>query len=182
VDSRVVFTCIVGLVAVARLGELAVSRRNQRRLEARGAVEAGGDHYPWMVAMHTAFLFSAPAEVWLLDRPLIPWLAAAAAVVFAAATGLRVWTLAALGDRWTTRVLVVPGDPLVTRGPYRWLRHPNYAAVALEIASIPLLHTAWWTAAAFSLANAALLRVRIRTEEQALEDGSARAPRTTEAG
>ena len=102
--------------------------------------------------------------------------------MFAVATALRGWTLTTLGERWTTRVLVVPGEPLVAGGPYRWLRHPNYLAVVLEIASIPLLHTAWWTAAVFSLANAAVLRVRVRTEEAALDGKLVRGAQITEAG
>ncbi len=166
--SLMLYTGVIGLVVAQRLVELRVSRRNERRLRARGAVEHGAGHWPWMVALHSAFLVSCVAEPWLLERPVAPWLAVTAAAVVALGLGLRVWSLATLGERWTARVLVLPGAPLVATGPYRLLRHPNYLAVALEIAAIPLLHGAWLTAVVFSLLNAAMLRVRIRTEEAAL--------------
>jgi methyltransferase len=167
-DSRVVFTAVVAVVAGLRLAELRVSRRNTRRLLARGATEAGQSHYPLMVALHAVFLISCVAEVWLLRRPWIEAVGLAAAAVLAAALALRFWTLSTLGERWTTRVLVVPGERLVAGGPYRWLRHPNYSAVVLEIAAIPMLHAAWLTAVVFSIANLALLRVRIAVEDRAL--------------
>lgn len=172
-DTRVLYTALVVLVALQRLAELALSRRNERRLRSRGAVEAGAGHYPWMVALHAAFLASCVAEPWWLGRPFVPALAGAALAVLLAATGLRVWTLRTLGGRWTTRVLVLPGEPLVAGGPYRYLRHPNYLAVVLEMAALPLVHAAWATAVVFSALNAVLLRVRIRVEERALEEGSA---------
>ena len=168
-DTRVLYTVLVVLVALQRLAELALSRRHERRLHSRGAVEVGAGHYPWMVALHAAFLASCLAEVWWLARPFVPALAAIALAVLVAATGLRVWTLRTLGGRWTTRVLVLPGAALVTGGPYRFLRHPNYLAVVLEVAALPLVHTAWATALAFSASNALLLRVRIRVEERALD-------------
>lgn len=165
--TRLLYTGLVVLVALQRLGELAVSRRNEARLRSRGAVEAGAGHYPVMVALHTGFLAACAAEVWLLDRPFVPALAAAALAVLLAASALRVWTLATLGGRWTTRVLVLPEEDPVTGGPYRHLRHPNYLAVALEVAALPLVHAAWLTALVFSAAGALLLRVRIRAEERA---------------
>lgn len=172
-DSRLLYTVLVLLVAVQRLVELAVSKRHERSLRARGAVEAGAGHYPVMVALHTLFLVSCVAEVWLLGRPFVPWLGWAALAVLAAAQGLRYWTISTLGERWTTRVLVPPGEPLETGGPFRYLRHPNYLAVALEIAALPLVHAAWLTAVVFSFANALLLRVRIGVEERALAAGGA---------
>lgn len=168
-DSRVLFSGLVLLVAVLRLAELRLSRRNRRRLLARGAREVGGGHYPLMVALHTAFLIAAPLEVWLLGRPIVAPLAAAAAVLLAAGMALRWWVISTLGERWTTRVLVLPGAPPVTAGPFRYLRHPNYLGVALEMAALPLVHTAWLTALLFSLANGWLLAVRVRVEEKALE-------------
>jgi methyltransferase len=169
-DSRVAYVLLIGLVAGQRLWELAVSRRHVRALTARGAREVGAGHYPWMVALHSAFLVSCVAEVWLLERPFkpaqaLPWL-----VVLVAALALRWWTLRSLGERWTTRVMVLPGAPLVTRGPYRWLRHPNYLVVVLELAAIPMLHGAWLTALLFGTANLALLARRIGAEEAALAD------------
>lgn len=169
-SSRLAFTAVVGLVAVQRLWELRRSARNLRTLRARGAVEVGAEHYPWMVALHTAFLASSVVEVWLLQRPWIPWVAAVSAATLTAAEALRWWTLRTLGERWTTRVLVVPGESPVTSGPYRFLRHPNYVAVVLEIFAIPMLHCAWITAIVFSTANLGLLRQRIAVEEEALEN------------
>ncbi len=133
----------------------------------------GAGHYPWMVALHTTFLLSCVAEVWFLDRPLRPLVAAVAMLVLGAALTLRWWTLTTLGDRWTTRVMVVPGEDLVTTGPYRWLRHPNYLAVVMEIAAIPMVHLAWLTATVFSFANLVLLSKRIRVEERALDEVAA---------
>lgn len=165
---EVVYAAVVGLVIVQRLAELAVSSRNVRRLQARGGIEFGAGHYPWMVALHVAFLASCVAEPWLLDRPIHPRLAISMLIVLAVGMAVRAWTLATLGDRWTTRVIVVPGEVPVTGGPFRFLRHPNYLAVVLEIAAIPLIHTAWLTATVFSALNAVMLRIRIPTEERAL--------------
>lgn len=169
VESRLIYTALIAVLALYRLWELGVSRRHQRALEERGAVEIGAGHYPWMVALHTAFLLSCVAEVWLLDRPWEPLVAFIAASILVFALTLRWWTLRTLGERWTTRVLVLPGEDLVASGPYRWLRHPNYLVVVLEIAAIPLVHGAWWTATVFSIANLVLLRERIRVENGALD-------------
>ena len=174
-DSRILYTAVIVLVAVQRLVELRVSRRHERRLRARGAVEHGTAHWPYMVTLHAAFLLACVAEPWLLDRPPVPWLAVGAGAVLALALALRVWTLATLGERWTARVLVLPGAPLVARGPYRYLRHPHYAAVVLEVAALPLLHGAWLTSLVFSALNAVVLRVRIRVEERALAEAAAEA-------
>jgi methyltransferase len=169
-ETRWIYTGLIGVVAAERLGELVISLRNERRLRARGAVEAGAGHFPVMAALHSALLASCLAEVWLLDRPFVPLLAAAMALLLAATMALRYWVIATLDGRWTTRVLVLPDEPAVTGGPYRWLRHPNYLAVIVEIAALPLLHGAWLTALLFSLANGWLLAVRVRTEEAALID------------
>lgn len=168
VDSRVAFTLLIAVIAVQRLWELGLSRRHITALRARGAVEVGADHYPWMVALHTMFLVSCLFEVWLLDRPWQAVVAAVAIAVLALALALRWWTLRTLGDRWTTRVFVVPGEDLVRDGPYRWLRHPNYLVVVMEIAAIPMVHCAWMTSVLFSVANLVLLRERIRVEDRAL--------------
>ena len=151
------------LVAAQRLGELVYARRNESRLRARGAVESGASHYPLFILLHGAWLLA----VFLLippDRaPSWPLLA-----VFVLLQAARVWVMATLGPYWTTRVLSLPGAPLVRRGPYRWVRHPNYVIVAAEIAVLPLAFGAWWIAIVFSLANALLLRHRIGIEERAL--------------
>ena len=167
-DSRTLFTALVILAAVGRLLELRIANRNRRLLLARGGIEVSPEHYPWMVALHTVWLISCVAEVWLLDRPFIPWLGVTALALFLAAFALRYWVISTLGERWTTRIVCLPGVAPITGGPYRWLRHPNYLAVVLEIASLPLVHTAWLTALVFSLLDAILLRVRIRAEEEGL--------------
>jgi methyltransferase len=167
-DTRILFTALVVLAAVGRLLELRIANRNRRLLLARGGIEVSPGHYPWMVALHTVWLISCVAEVWLLDRPFIPWLGIAALAVFLAAFALRYWVISTLGERWTTRIVCLPGVAPITGGPYRWLRHPNYLAVVLEIVSLPLVHTAWLTALVFSLLDAILLRVRIRAEEEGL--------------
>lgn len=167
-DSRLLYTAVIGLVVLERLVELFVTRRNRRCVLARGGIEVGSGHYPWMVALHTAFLIACPLEVWLLARPFRPVLAAVMALVLVASMGLRYWAIATLGERWNTRVIVIPGARAISGGPYRWLRHPNYVAVVAEVAALPLLHGAWLTASLFSIANAFLLRQRIRVEEEAL--------------
>jgi methyltransferase len=169
-DSRVLYTFLVGLVAVMRLAELAVSRHNIARLESRGAVEVGRSLYPWMVAVHTGFLLACVAEVWLLDRPLIPVVTVAALGLMMAAAALRYWVMATLGDRWSTRVMVLPDSEPIASGPFRRLRHPNYLAVVVEFLALPMVHTAWLTALIFSAANAMVLHRRIRTEEAALAE------------
>jgi methyltransferase len=168
-DTRLLYTILVALVAAGRLVELRIAARNRRRLLARGGVEAAPGHYPWMVLLHTAFLISCPLEVWLLGRPFLPALAAVMLLLVVLATALRYWVIRTLDGRWTTRIIVLPGTPPVVGGPYRRLRHPNYLAVCTEVAALPLVHTAWLTAVVFSVLNALVLRVRIRSEEGALK-------------
>lgn len=167
-DSRILYTVLVAVVALMRLAELALSRRNIKRLRARGAEEVGRSLYPWMVAVHGGFLASCVAEVWLLGRSPLPLLSAIMLGLLVAASGIRWWVISTLGDRWSTRVVFVPGEPPVTEGPFRWLRHPNYLAVIVEFFALPMVHMAWLTAVVFSIANALVLRLRVRTEESAL--------------
>ncbi len=167
--SRWLYLGLILLVIFQRLTELRLAKRNERLARAAGAIEVGAGHYPWMVVSHALFLTSCVLEVWLLERPFVPRAAGAMLLLLAVATGLRYWAITTLGERWTTRILVRPGVPLVTGGPYRWSRHPNYLAVVIEIAALPLVHGGWLTAAVFSAANAALLTVRIRAENAALE-------------
>ncbi|GHB04220.1 MULTISPECIES: isoprenylcysteine carboxyl methyltransferase family protein [Streptomyces] len=162
------YTALVLAVAAERLAELAVARRNTRRSLDRGAVESGRGHYPAMVALHTGLLAGCIAETWATGRPFAPWYGWAMVAVVATAQGLRWWCVRTLGSRWNTRVVVVPGLPPVTGGPYRWLRHPNYVAVAAEGIALPLVHGAWLTAVVFTVLNAALMAVRVRCEDGAL--------------
>jgi methyltransferase len=153
---------ILGLVTLQRLGELVLARRNTDRLLARGGYEVGREHYPLIVGLHAAWL----AVLWLLgwDRPVsIPWL-----VTYLVLQGLRAWVLATLGERWTTRIIVLPHAPLVARGPYRFVSHPNYAVVAGEILLLPMVFGLPEVAIAFSLVNALVLALRIRAESRAL--------------
>ncbi len=166
--SEVLYTVLVAAVALERLAELVVSTRNARWSLDRGGVESGSGHYPAMVVLHAELLVACVAEVWLLDRPFVAAVGWSALVGVGLAQALRWWCIASLGRRWNTRVIVVPGLDLVTRGPYRWLRHPNYVAVVVEGLALPLVHGAWWTAAGFTVLNAALLAVRVKVEEQAL--------------
>ncbi|MCC6912260.1 MAG: hypothetical protein IT566_01050 [Rhodospirillaceae bacterium] len=155
---------ILILVAGQRLGELVIARRNTAALLARGAVEVGAAHYPLIVALHAIWLAALAGWV-AVTAPSVnfPLLA-----VFACLQAARLWVLWSLGPFWTTRIVTLPGAPLVRRGPYRFVRHPNYLVVILEIAVLPLVFGAWVLAAVFSLLNAAILYVRIRAEDQAL--------------
>jgi methyltransferase len=169
-SSRLLYGLLVAAVAGERVVELVISSRNAKRARQRGAIEAGRGHYPAMVGLHAALLAACPLEVWILDRPWRAWLGVPAIGLVATAQALRYWVVHALDGRWTTRVLYVPGDPLVTGGPFRFLRHPNYLAVVVEMAALPLVHGAWLTAAAFSAANAAVLGKRIAVENRLLEE------------
>ncbi len=153
---------ILGFVTAQRLGELVLARRNTARLLARGGIEHAPGHYPLIVALHACWL----AGLWALARHRsveMGWLA-----VYVVLQGLRAWTLLSLGSRWTTRIITLPGETLVRRGPYRVLPHPNYLVVAGEILVLPLVFGLWGYALVFSLANAAILTVRIRAENRAL--------------
>ncbi len=140
-----------------------VARINTRNLRAAGGIEHGAGHYPLMVSLHAAWLASLAVFV-PADAALDPLLF----VVFLFLQAARIWVIASLGRYWTTRVIKVPGAPLVTRGPYRWLRHPNYLVVVAEIAVVPLIAGAWQIAVAFSIANAGVLWLRLRVEKAAL--------------
>jgi methyltransferase len=158
---------IAGLLLLAtlqRLIELVIANRNTRALLAEGAYEVGRGHYPAIVFLHTTWL----AVLWaflLVDlTQFVPW----AAIAYVAVQGLRLWTLLSLGRYWTARIIVVPTAPLVRRGPYRFIRHPNYLVVVLEIALLPLALGSWPLALGFSIVNAIVLAWRIRAEETTL--------------
>ncbi|MER7738229.1 isoprenylcysteine carboxyl methyltransferase family protein [Streptomyces sp. NPDC096538] len=162
------YTLLVLAVAVERLAELVVARRNAAWTRARAGVEHGSGHYPVMVVLHTGLLVGCLLEPLLADRPFLPALGWPALALALLAQVLRWWCITSLGPYWNTRVIVVPGARLVGRGPYRLLRHPNYVAVVVEGVALPLVHSAWITATLFTLANAVLLTVRIRCENAAL--------------
>ena len=159
----------VALIALQRVLELRLSRRHERALKARGAYECGAGHYPAIVGLHAAWLVSMLLEGWVRGAELSAlWPFSLA--LFVGGQALRYWAILSLGERWTTRVIVLRGPPLVQRGPYKHVRHPNYLAVALEILSAPLIFGASFTALAFTLLNAVVLWVRIRTEAKALRE------------
>jgi methyltransferase len=158
---------ILALVTLQRLGELVLARRNTERLKARGAIEFDAEHYPLIVLVHAAWL----ATLWILgrDQDVNPWLLA----VFVVLQGIRLWVLATLGSRWTTRIIILPGEPLIVSGPYRYFSHPNYAVVVGEIAVLPLALHLPLVAAVFTLLNAVVLVIRLRAEVRALTTGAA---------
>ncbi|MET7303695.1 isoprenylcysteine carboxylmethyltransferase family protein [Embleya sp. NPDC005575] len=169
------YFALVGLVALERGAELVVARRNFAWSLARGGVVSGRRHYPPMVVLHVGLLAACVLEVWLGDRPFVPWLGGPMVALVLAAQVLRWWCITALGPHWNTQVVVVPGLSPVRSGPYRWsrLRHPNYVAVAVEGLALPLAHGAWVTALVFTGLNAALMVVRIRCESAALSAATA---------
>jgi methyltransferase len=160
--ALVVATCF------ERLAELVVAKRNTAWSKSHGGVETGGGHYPAMVVLHTGLLAGCLVEPWAAHRSFVPALGWPMLVLAVAAQGLRWWCIRTLGPRWNTRVIVVPGLPLVRTGPYRRLHHPNYVAVVVEGFALPLAGSAWITASVFTVLNAVLLSVRLRCETRAL--------------
>ncbi len=162
------YVLLIAAVAGERVAELVVSNRNLAWSRTRGGIEFGAGHYPVMVVLHTGLLVGCLAEVIWLHRPFLPSLGWPMLVIVVAAQALRWWCITTLGRQWNTRVVVVPGAPRVSGGPYRVISHPNYVAVIAEGVALPLVHTAWITALVFTVLNAALLTTRITTENNAL--------------
>ncbi|CAA9447046.1 MAG: hypothetical protein AVDCRST_MAG78-2987 [uncultured Rubrobacteraceae bacterium] len=167
--NTVILVLAVALVAAQRLFELVIARRNERRARARGAVERGQGHYPLIVALHTLWLVSTLVEG-LLSGSDLPAFWPVPLALFLLVQPLRYWALFSLGRRWNTKVLIVPGEKPVRRGPYKYLDHPNYVVVVVEILTFPLIFGAWITALVFTILNAAILSVRIREENRALAE------------
>lgn len=168
----ILYAALILATGAERIFELVISKRNAAAAFARGGIEYGQGHFPAMVALHTGFLLACLAEVFLLDRPFIPWLGWPMLAIALLCQAGRYWVIWALAEQWNTRVIVVPGAGRVEkRGPYRfaWLRHPNYVIVAIEGIALPLVHSAWITALVFTVLNAILLLgFRIPTENKAL--------------
>jgi len=164
-----VHLAVVAAVAAERVAELAIARRNSVAVAARGGFVADRRSFTDAAALQAAWLAACAAEPVLLPRPFLAPLAAAMIAVLVACQALRYWAVATLGDRWNLRVVVVPGEPPVTGGPYRFLRHPNYLAVLVELAALPLVHTAWASALLFLAVGVPVMARRIRVEEEALE-------------
>jgi methyltransferase len=162
----VIYICVI----IQRLLELRLAKRNERALRAKGAIEYGAEHYKWIVLLHSMFLASLGVEVAIRRPPLEPW-DVAPLTIFILCQICRIWVLASLGSYWNTKIMVLPGAEVIIKGPYRYVKHPNYLIVALEILVLPLIFQAYFTAFVFSLLNAfLLLGVRIPTEERALKD------------
>jgi methyltransferase len=172
----IAYLLFVLAVGAERIVELVVSKRNLAWAFKHGGREYGSGHYPAMVLLHFSLLVGCVVEVWVFDRPFLPVLGWSMFVLVLATQALRWWCISTLGRQWNTLIVVVPGLPLVNRGPYRWLRHPNYVAVVLEGIALPMVHTAWVTAITFTVLNAFLLRVRIRAEEDALRHANTPRP------
>lgn len=163
-----VYYALLVLITFERIAELVVSRRHAAASLATGGVESGQRHFPVMVTLHTALLLGCLVEPVALHRHFVPAVAWPMLAVVLAANALRWWCIATLGPRWSARVIVMPGVPLVKGGPYRWFAHPNYIAVVVEGAALPLAGSAWVTACTFTILNAALLTARLRCETRAL--------------
>jgi methyltransferase len=172
----VIYWAALAVIALERAAELTVSRRHAAASLRHGGREYGAGHFPVMVALHAGLLAGCVIEPLAAHRTFIPALGWPMLAVAAAANALRWWCVATLGPRWTARVIVIPGMPLVRSGPYRWLAHPNYAAVIAEGAALPLAGSAWITCCAFTVLNAALLTVRLRCETRALAAAPAMPP------
>lgn len=165
------FTLLILATGLERLYEVWLSNRNAALSFARGGQEFGQRHYPFMVTLHTGLLLACLAEVFFADRPFIPWLGLPMLVIALSCQVLRYWCITTLGTQWNARVIVVPGLGRVTGGPYRFFTHPNYVVVITEGIALPLVHTAWVTAIAFTVLNAVLLLgFRIPTENRALKE------------
>ncbi|MDV6378054.1 isoprenylcysteine carboxyl methyltransferase [Sporosarcina sp. GW1-11] len=163
------FLFVYIIVVIQRLVELTVAKRNEQWMRSQGAIEVGASHYKWMVFMHTAFFVSLLVEVTMFNRPLSPvW--GLLLVTFLLMQLLRVWCLSSLGKFWNTKILILPGATVQKKGPYRWIRHPNYVIVTTELLVLPLLFSAYFTVALFFVLNLWMLSVRIPAEERALRE------------
>ena len=166
--SVIAFLLLLVAVAALRIVELRISRSHQRQLVARGAAKVDDPRFRWMVALHTSVLIGAALEVILLKRPFIPILATVMFAIFLVANGVRWWVIRTLGDHWNVQVVDSTRLGVVTTGPFRFVRHPNYAAVFAEMLALPLIHTAWLTSLLGSVAHVAVLAQRLSTEERML--------------
>jgi methyltransferase len=166
--SVIAYLGLLLVVGLLRIVELQISRRHQQEMVARGASKVNDPRFLWMVLLHTGVLVGAAVEVVFLHRPFIPLLAAICFVLFLAANGVRWWVIRTLGEHWNVQVVDSTGLGVVTTGPFRYVRHPNYAAVFVEMLTLPLIHTAWITALAGSLAHIVVLSQRLSTEERIL--------------
>ncbi|WEG17291.1 isoprenylcysteine carboxyl methyltransferase family protein [Alkalihalophilus pseudofirmus] len=161
----------IGFVIIQRLIEVVIANQNAKWMKNQGGYEAGGEHYKYIVALHAFFFVALLIEVSSVQAGGVKW-SLIPLVVFLIAQIGRVWALSSLGRFWNTRIMILPGAKVVAKGPYRFMRHPNYVIVTLELLALPLIFQAYWTAIVFSLLNAVILRVRIKEEERALKEAT----------
>jgi methyltransferase len=166
--SVILYLLLLVVVAVLRFVELGISKRHQQQMVADGASKVNEPRFYWMVVLHTAVLIGAALEVVFLHRPFIPVLATVCFVIFLAANVVRWWVIRTLGEHWNVQVMNSTSLGVITTGPFKYVRHPNYAAVFVEMLVLPLIHTAWITAIAGSLAHILVLSQRLSTEERVL--------------
>ena len=166
--SVYLYLTLLAAVGLLRLVELRISRQHQERMLSQGAVRVPEPHFKWMVVVHTGVLVGAALEVVLLRRPFLPFLGATMFVLFLASNLMRLWVVRTLGNLWSVQVMDSTRIGVVTTGPFRFVRHPNYTGVILEMISLPLIHTAWITALATSVGYAFALSLRLRAEEKVL--------------
>lgn len=165
------FAVVITIVIIQRFIELIIAKRNETWMRSEGAFEAGAKHYPLMVTMHVLFFISLVLEVFIVNRPLSPaWIALL--TVFLVAQALRVWCLTSLGKFWNTKIIILPDANVVRKGPYAFIRHPNYVIVTTELLVLPLIFSAYFTAILFTMLNIWMLSVRIPTEEKALKQAT----------
>ncbi|ATO28566.1 hypothetical protein RA13_11425 [Bacillus atrophaeus] len=163
------FWLFILILAVQRIAEIIVAKQNEQKVKKQGAIEYGEGHYPYIVLMHVLFFVSLICEVLLLHKESSSWwIGILTAIILV--QGVRYWALLSLGAHWNTKILVVPDAELIKKGPYKWLKHPNYAVVMVEIILLPLLYGAYWTLILFTILNAFMLSVRIRVEDKALRE------------
>ncbi|MBM7609559.1 methyltransferase [Lysinibacillus composti] len=166
-----VFFMIVSFVIAQRLIEVSVAKRNEKRMLRKGAYEVGASHYPVMILLHVSFFISLIVEVLLVDRPLSP-IFLLLFIIFICTQALRIWCLSTLGEYWNTKIIILPGANVVKKGPYMFIRHPNYLVVCVEILLLPTMFQAYFTAIMFTLLNFIMLSVRIPLEEKALMEAT----------
>ena len=167
-STYLVFTILIGLVAIERIIELFISKRNLRWSFSQGGIEYGRSHYKYMVAIHVFLLAGSLVEVWHFRPTLFSALNWTMLFMAIASQALRWWCIATLGKRWNTLVVIIPGIPVINAGPYRWFKHPNYVAVVLEGFALPMVGSAWRTAVIFTILNTFVLSARLRSENAAL--------------
>jgi methyltransferase len=164
----IAFTILIGIVAIERIIELVISKRNLRWSFAQGGIEFGRSHYKYMVTLHVFLLAGSLLEIWIVRPTLLPVLSWTMFAFAMASQALRWWCITTLGKRWNTLVVILPGLPVCSSGPYRWLKHPNYLAVVIEGFALPMVGFSWRTALTFSILNAFVLIARLRSENAAL--------------